>query len=552
MKELFVLLFLVGSAWTVWSQEGIISFAYDAQGQKAKNDVPGYKYETTKLVFDSLVAGQGDFRLPPPTLLMESSEMRPAWAVPKRGEIGIEELAYDICTSFGPDSLNALAALLSHELVHYYEKHDWTSFFVEETKDHYRKEKLEPSATAQQLEKLEERLKLEAQADYQGGFWAQSIGFDVLGIMPELLKKIYGIDGYDIEEETPGYPSLEERIATSELATNQLRELQIVFETATYLNLLEQYDAADKYYHRILRDFQSRDIYNNAGVTALLASLSYFSKKELSYGLPVELDPKSRLQTRTTRDTDLNRKKERENRIKKAIGYFEQALELDKQYAPAFLNLAAANVLLQNWEDAEYLLRKADKAAPGKKLSSDLLVLKGVIAAQQEDLERARGFWHQARDMDNYLAVVNLQILETGPLQPVAGVFGFLAKKEKIAEVVLEEFMTQNGPDQMVTLDNRTVCGLHQRPEFVIYSHSVDYGEKEFISVQVVDETFTGKSLEGIAIGDSREKLFEKYGEPERQVQGRENTYLIYPSRNMLFSVIPSTGINGWAVYRIK
>lgn len=43
---------------------------------------------------------------------------------PDKIQIGLEEKAYDICISFGADSLNALAALLGHELVHYFEKHD--------------------------------------------------------------------------------------------------------------------------------------------------------------------------------------------------------------------------------------------------------------------------------------------------------------------------------------------------------------------------------------------------------------------------------------------
>ena len=95
---------------------------------------------------------------------------------PDKIQVVLDEKAYDICVSFGKDSLNALAALLAHELIHYYEKHDWSRHFA------MNNENLE---TARQLERMGDGLKQETEADNLGGFMAFSVGYNTYGIMPE-------------------------------------------------------------------------------------------------------------------------------------------------------------------------------------------------------------------------------------------------------------------------------------------------------------------------------------------------------------------------------
>lgn len=527
---------------TTWSQTGILAFANKSTNEQGKSSEKNHKYETAKMVFDSLVAGQGDFRRQRPSLVMKNSERYVAWARPERAEIGLEELAYDICASFGVDSLNALAALLTHELVHYYKEHDWNRHFVKENED---------LSTAKKLEKLEEGLKLETQADYIGGFMAYSVGFEVHGIMPELLKKIYAETGYDLPKEIDGYPSLEERIAMSGNAMDQLKELQVVFEMSTYLNLLEYHEDASLYYNYILKDFQSRDIYNNAGVTALLSALPYFTKKEMPYGLPIELDPTSRLAKNTTRTNDQSRVQEREKRIQQALEYFEWALLLDRQYPPAYLNTAAAYVLLEDWDEANYWIKKTSKQNLNEKMTADLLVLKGIVAAQQEDLKGAKDWWEKATAASSNLATVNLDVLEHGAIQGPPKIYGFAAKKEQIEAVNVEKFLMETAPDKIIEINDRKACGYHLRPASKVYSHLVDAGN-EYLIVQIVSEDFSGKSLEGIAIGDNLELLIEKYGIAERQVQTPEGAFYIYPDRKMIFQLNAMTGVQGWGIYRLK
>lgn len=545
MKKLILLLSSCLILASAYGQEGRFAFVTKQDGKATENPtVPDYKLQTAQKVFDVLVAGQGDFRPQTPRLTMNDNELYVAWAEPKKMQICLEELAYDVCASFGADSLNALAALLSHELVHYYEKHDWTRHFV--------KENAELSA-AQQLEKLEEGLKLEAQADYLGGFLAHSVGFNVHGIMPKLLEKIYSEAGYGLDPEIPGYPSLQDRIAMSESSMERLQELVVVFEMANYLQLLEYYETADRYYQFILLDFQSREICNNAGVNALHAALKLFSKKEMPYALPVELDPETRLRQPNTRASDQERKQQREEYIRQGLVYFDRAMLLDAHYAPAFVNKAICYTLLEDWEEAAYWLRKAIKEGPGSKLEADVEVVKGVIAALQEDMDVATDWWTKADEKNSYLAEINLTVARAGALAALPSARGFAMKREQIEELALDQFLRSTSPDRMVTVDQseHIIAGFYHRESSVIYSHSLDFG-KEFVSVQLVDDSFKGKSMEGIEIGDSREILLEAYGTPERSVQTPQGAFLMYPNRQLFFRMNADGKVKGWGIYRVN
>ena len=128
---LFIWLFL-GS--TVYSQhshlDGIFAYVYDPVsglgGLGDEDKVPSH----IQAVFDDLIQAKGDKSTPKPDLIISSSERVAAWAHPAKKIIGLEVKALNICRSMGSDSLDAVASLLAHELIHYYENHDWKNQFV--------------------------------------------------------------------------------------------------------------------------------------------------------------------------------------------------------------------------------------------------------------------------------------------------------------------------------------------------------------------------------------------------------------------------------------
>ncbi|MEM6379337.1 MAG: hypothetical protein AAF705_14100, partial [Bacteroidota bacterium] len=262
-KYILILICLTNGSYSYGQKEIPPAFFAYAQSEKSRlksidaKDNKSFEFakNTIQKVLDDLVAAQGDKRYQQPKLVMNNQERYVAWMNPKKVEIGLEAKAYAICQSFGKDSLDAVAALLAHELIHYYSKHNWTKHFTKENAN---------LTTAQLLNQQQEGLKNETQADYLGGFLGYSAGYNTLGMMPKVLQKVY--QTYNLPEQIRGYPSLLERQKIATLAMDKLTDLANVFNMATFLTVIGDYAAAKLYYQSILKDFQSRELHNNLGV----------------------------------------------------------------------------------------------------------------------------------------------------------------------------------------------------------------------------------------------------------------------------------------------
>lgn len=501
----------------------------------------GYKYETAKTIFKKLVQSRGDFRRQAPTFKMTNGTNSVAWMDPDNLQIGLEEQAYDICISFGKDSLNALAALLAHEITHYYERHDWNRNFAQ------RNEQLK---TAQELKELEEGLKIETQADYLGGFLAFSAGYEVYGIMPKLLPKIYDI--YGLPPEIEGYPNLSDRIKMAENASELLKKLLDVFETANYLILLEAYEDARSYYQFILRDYQSREIYNNLGVCTALEALKHFDTKEIPYGLPLELDATTRLNA-AVRTPDPNRIKKRLALLKEALDFFERAAKLDKNYPTAFINKACVHFLLEEKEEATFYANKAKKISEqqeNNKAKGDALVLLGILAIQNNDTENADALLNQAIALDNVLAQTNSDIYHDKED------FVFLDQFPEMGIEQIEGFSLSNyleAPelDQQIAVNQKTICGSRNLPASKLLIHY--FGEAERYAVfQTTAKHYKNATLTNIKLDATQLQILTKYQLPSSTIETNTGKYLVYKSKNLLFKLNAENKLESWTVYRAK
>lgn len=533
MKSLFILLLTAITLCTANGQE--FAFASSSQASGSSEKVGGYKKVVAQKVFDDLVRGRGDFRMQTPTLVLNKKDGNIASFNPDKIQVVLDEKAYDICVTFGKDSLNALAALLAHELIHYYEKHDWTRHFA------MNNESLE---TARQLERMGEGLKQETEADNLGGFMAFSVGYNTYGIMPELLKKAY--KAYDLSENMPGYPNLTDRLKMVEGAMKELQGLQIVFETANLLTVLGNYADASVYHRKILQTYQSREIYNNAGVNAALAALAMVEPGEMPYVLPLELDPKSRLYG--IKNNDLEKDARKNALLKSALEHFERALALDENYATGYLNKACVLTLKGEWEDAEYALRKGKKKAPDALAASDFVVLEGIIAALQGDSILAEKHLEQAQKQGNNWAKVNLETLKKAPrpsLPAVAQAKGL----EEIDEFPLSDFLKTPTTDREVKVDEKVFCGSRQFLNSRLYVHYANAG-KNYALVQETQPGYKGRTLRGIGLGDGQEKITAAYGKATRSIALPNGSILVYPEASLFFRLSPQSKVESWGVYR--
>ena len=515
-------------------QAQVFAFIQNTNGLNNGTPVTGYKYEVANRVFTALLKARGDFRLQAPALVMNTRERYVAWMDPDNIQIGLEEKAYNICMSFGKDSLNALAALLSHELTHYYEKHDWSRHFVRENED------LE---TAHELERLEEGLKQEAQADYLGGFLALSVGYHTYGIMPTLLKKVY--QSYGLPDRLPGYPPLQDRLTMVEGAMHRLEELSVMYELGNLLTVMGNYEAAATYYRSILQSYQSREIYNNAGANTLLAALSYFGPTEMPYVLPIELDPETRMTG--SKNVEAERLKKRKVLLDDAVKLFAQAVALDADYAPAYLNYACALALLKEYEDAAFWLKKGQKRSRQPQLSADLKVMEALLEAMQGNREQAVAGLEMAQTGGSMLARTNLDILQQ---KPVATVLSTNAVKgvEQIEQYRLSDFLANPTVDKQVAVSETVFCGIQKRTLSRILIHYADNGA-EYAVAQETLPGYAGKTNRGIQLQSAQADIQAAYGNADRVVAMPNGQIWVYRVAGIYFRLSEAGVVTGWGVF---
>lgn len=540
MSRFILLLWLVLPT-IMGAQDSLFAFVDNPFSSRfAPQPVTGYKLEVAQRIFDDLVEARGSFRMPVPELVMNNGRRYMAWMHPGRRQIGLEEQAYDICASLGKDSLNALAAMLAHEIIHYYEDHDWKRNFINQN------EGLEAAA---QLEGLSEGLKYETQADYFGGILALSAGYNTYGTLSPLLKQAYA--SYGLPEEIQGYPSLRERLALSQNTARRLEKLFQVYQTANYLALINGYADAMQYYEFILGEYQGFELYNNAGATALLAALELTPKAEMPFVLPIELDLESRLGQVTARIP-----KEAAARkavlLEKGQQLLKNALLLDEAQSSAHLNLANLHVLKAEWLDAEYRAQKAlalakAQAAPAAEAQAQVTL--GVAAALQGDTTQGIEYFRLARDLGAPLGKINLAVLQGGA-NIVAPQSYNTKGVEEIESVFPEDFLVAPTFTATVNLPGKIYCGYKNMPQSNIFQHYVDDGSNRFAWFHRTGPNYDGHTLKGLEIGAPGNAIRAAYGAPDRVLSLGGGQCLAYDSRKLLLLTNGKGQLKSWVVYR--
>lgn len=440
-----------------------------------------YKYQVAKQIFEKLIEAKGDKRMQMPEFVMSKNKRYVAWMDNKKMQIGLEEAAYDVCITYGSDSSNTIAALLAHEITHYYEKHSWGNDFATAFTD------LSVSGTVKSNAKSAiMKTTNETEADYLGGFLAYSAGFKTFGVMPNFLVDVYA--EYGLPSEIPGYPSLDDRSKLAVESEMKLEELINIFDAANYMIVLQQYDVVNDYYSYILKEFQSREIYNNAGVNAVMAALQLFDEgsEQLKYSYPIQLDGETRMSRPKARGEALGfaEKVERRNHLlEKARFYFEQARALDAEYATGFINLACVHDLMNNYEEASFFAKKAGKIARTNnniKVEGDAYIIRGIAAIHEGEESEGLDYFRQAAAKDKDcepLAQLNMDIFNgtvstiTPPRPKIS------LTKEKIENVNLDAFMESIDVDMLLEVTSNVSCGIKSMDESKILLNLIDGGQ---------------------------------------------------------------------------
>lgn len=527
----------VGLGLQLTAQDSLFAFVNVTGSPGLSLTDTNYKFQTAQNLYQQLIRARGDTRKLAPEFVMNSSRRYVAWMNPFKNQIGLEERAYDVCASMGADSLNAMAALLAHEITHYYENHDWGRSFVNSNKN------LEIS---EKIEKMNEGLKFETQADYLGGILAISAGYNTYRVFDRFLKEVY--DAYYLEEEIEGYPSLTERIEMNVNTAEQLKQTHLVFQLANMLTLLEAYSTADHYYQHILSQYQSYEIYNNAGVNACLAALQLTDQKAVPYIFPLELTMGSRLDGLNERAvSDPERK--RTELLNKAESWFTSATDLAPDEAIGYINLAIVHAIRQEWPEAEFMagkgLRLSQKNSQFKQVSDAQITL-GIVLALQDQPEEARVQFILALSGNRSLAEANLARIE-GPAKPPVIDAEPAQGVERIASVKLMDVLGDPQFNIATEIPEKIFCGKQVLEDSELLIHYAQDGA-EYALFQQTTPAYQGTTQKGISLGAGEEEIIQAYGDPDKTFEFPDGRCLAYPERNLFFMLDDQLKLSRWIV----
>ncbi len=290
-----------------------------------------------RLVFNQLIFVYGSAK-PAPKLSFDKLKSPAIYNADGTQEIKVDFSLFKLCQTFGKDSLNALAIVLSHELTHYYNDHTFCSDYA------FANFKANPSLKNKIGQaSYNARVDKESEADIKGFFYAAAAGFQPFGLQSLLIEKVY--TAYKLADKQDGYPTKQERIAIANKAEKTATQLYEYFKSGLTALENKQYDQAIDFFNKANSQVPFRENWNNIGVAYARKALNLKipSKAEadnpIRFLYPLEVENKSRLLNERTRSLD-DTTEEMEKLLNEAQNAFEKAIQLDPSFHKSRINLA--------------------------------------------------------------------------------------------------------------------------------------------------------------------------------------------------------------------
>jgi len=473
------------------------------------------------------------------------------------------------CRSFGKDSANALAHVLSHELTHYYSGHFWSDRFGSAYADISWGKTI--SNTGDSPEVMQQ---YETQADEYGMYYAFAAGFRTLDVGDRVLDSIY--HWYQLQEKLPGYPSLVERKLIAGAARKNILALIPVFEDANLCLTLAQtlsgeqqamlaQAAAYQYDDILAQKIQTKEMYNNAAVARMLSIVYLLPDSLQSIQFPCMLETGSMLyraeKSRTQNGgPDSVQQVLITERLEDAMELLTAAIKADKQFYPAYINKAIAAWLLGNYGTAGDALQTASRImGESHPLIWAVYEMRGILEFtqwQQLDPE----LFAMASGKGSASAAYNLALLDkkTDPVK--------LAEMQKPAvanatdtEELFDGISVFDYMDKLAA--NRTGRMDLQNGQLIIYSDTIALATIFYVRANykpsfaklrflVVDDANASTS-KNLRRGDNLSLLEKKYGKPAHILLESRAVVYHYPAQN-LFVWMEDGKVTKWAYWWMK
>ena len=349
-----------------------------------------------QFVFDKLIPVYGSAKSAPKCVVIKKVNfpVLPASYTTKNGPtIQIDEALYKVCQTFGKDSLNALAIVMSHELTHYYNDHTFCSdyAFANFKSNTTLKSKIGQASSSARIEK-------ESEADIKGFFYAAAAGFQPHGLQGLLIGKIY--TAYKLSDEQKGYPTKKERIAIANNAEKIAAQLYEYFKNGLIAIENKRYDEAIELFTKANSQVPFRENWNNIGIANTRKALILKENSEdeklfpQKFLYPLEVENKSRLNKEVTRSLDDN-SEEMVQLLKAAQKDFQEAIRLDPNFTKGYINLACVYDLLGNPNAAIGTIKDLKPIEQQKSTDAQRILAIAYFHDKQEN--KANDIWNELK-----------------------------------------------------------------------------------------------------------------------------------------------------------
>jgi tetratricopeptide (TPR) repeat protein len=503
------------------------------------------KYSLVKSVFDKIVWAVGDGRQAPRLEVWSGANpqgLRVAWYSRDAAKeaIGIEESAVNLCLKFGPDSLDALAVLLGHELAHFYR--------VDTIAAEY------PTAFAaapvynaiKTIASRDSRVAIETDADLFGGFYGCVAGYNTLGVNARVLDGVYKT--FSFPDFLPGYLNLGERQAVARSTKDSLSKLIPIVDAGACLFALGNYAESASCFDLLVRKFPSRDMFNNAGVARALEAIKISQPHAMPLPYPFEFDvdmgPRSQ-GSRHTRGVPTGAERQRAlyrlNLLLAAKENFKQAQRRDPGYVPALVNLSCVYDLLGDSDSA--IVLATDAIASARKTNdrvslSDAYQARCIVYAGRKDTSKANA---DLRLVKRYQARSGGSEKQFNDPETINGsrANSFTLDRTHVAALV----PGGTGGDSTIRIYSEDLTNSR--------AILVEWSGKKMLAIQTLPQ-YDLESNGRIKVGSRRKEVEDKYGSPKSVLTTSKGECLVYETGKICFWIGANDQVQGWMIYDRK